>query len=140
MTSGRERAEDVTSARALAAEVARRSYGQLLAILATPSGDIQLAEDGLADPFARALEVWPEAGAPANPEGWLLTVAHNRVRDIRRLAVNRTSFPLDGVEPPPEEFDDLDPDAVPDRRLEHLFVCAHPAIDPTIRSPHAPDM
>jgi RNA polymerase sigma-70 factor, ECF subfamily len=33
------------------------------------------------------------------------------------------------------EIDDIDPDAIPDKRLELLFVCAHPAIEPTIRTP-----
>ena len=32
-------------------------------------------------------------------------------------------------------FDEIDPDAVPDRRLALLFVCAHPAIDPAARTP-----
>src|SRR5690606_19758625 len=30
---------------------------------------------------------------------------------------------------------DLDPDRIPDKRLELLFVCAHPAIDRAIRTP-----
>ena len=29
----------------------------------------------------------------------------------------------------------MDPDAIPDRRLALLFVCAHPAIDPAVRTP-----
>ena len=32
-------------------------------------------------------------------------------------------------------MDDSDPDAIPDRRLALLFVCAHPAIDPGVRTP-----
>jgi RNA polymerase sigma-70 factor (ECF subfamily) len=31
--------------------------------------------------------------------------------------------------------EELDPDAIPDRRLALLFVCAHPAIDPAVRTP-----
>ena len=32
-------------------------------------------------------------------------------------------------------MNEIDPDAIPDRRLALLFVCAHPAIDPTVRTP-----
>jgi RNA polymerase sigma-70 factor (ECF subfamily) len=38
---------------------------------------------------------------------------------------------LDAASP----LDHLDPDAIPDRRLELLMVCAHPAIDAGIRTP-----
>src|SRR5258705_7391608 len=64
------------------AQVARDSYGRLLAVLAAPTRDIAAAEDALADALERALARWPDDGIPANPEGWLLTVARNRfVRD-----------------------------------------------------------
>jgi RNA polymerase sigma-70 factor (ECF subfamily) len=32
-------------------------------------------------------------------------------------------------------LDDPDPDAIPDKRLELLFACAHPAIDPAVHTP-----
>jgi predicted RNA polymerase sigma factor len=59
----------------------RVSYGRLLAVLAAPSGDISAAEDAIADALERALTRWPADGIPANPEGWVLTVARNRLRD-----------------------------------------------------------
>lgn len=34
-----------------------------------------------------------------------------------------------------DPFADLDPFAIPDKRLELLFVCAHPAIDAAVRTP-----
>ncbi|MDE3217521.1 MAG: RNA polymerase subunit sigma-70, partial [Gemmatimonadota bacterium] len=49
-------------------QVARASYGRLVAILAARSGDIEAAEDALADAFAKALETWPRSGVPASPE------------------------------------------------------------------------
>ena len=113
-------------------EVARGSYGRLLALLAAPTGDIAAAEDALADAFERALTGWPVDGIPDNPEAWLLTVARNRLRDRYRSAAVRTSVELDDVH---TVLDDLDFDAIPDKRLELLFVCAHPAIDPGIRTP-----
>ncbi|WP_305785537.1 RNA polymerase sigma factor [Symbioplanes lichenis] len=125
------------AARAVTERVARTAYGRLVALLAAPTGDLALAEDALAGAFERALTTWPAAGVPGNPEGWLLTVARNRVRDVWKSAAHRTSAPLDdaaghaAVTP----IDDLDPDAIPDERLRLLFVCAHPAIDPAARTP-----
>ena len=63
------------------AELVRTSYGRLLAVLAAPSGDIAAAEDAIADALERALVRWPADGIPTNPEGWVLTVARNRLRD-----------------------------------------------------------
>ncbi len=117
---------------ARAAEVARASYGRLLALLAAPTGDIPTAEDALSDAFERALTTWPESGIPDNPEGWLLTVARNRLRDLYRSSAHRTSTELHDVH---TVLDEIDIDAIPDKRLELLFVCAHPAIDAGIRTP-----
>lgn len=120
-----------------AEQAARASYGRLLAILAAPTGDIELAEDALGDAFAEALCRWAESGVPENPEAWLLAVARNRQRDVFRSAAHRTSAPLDAeaVDAARSALDGIDPDAIPDRRLALLFVCAHPAIDPAVRTP-----
>lgn len=125
-------ARDDLTARARAEVVARASYGRLLALLAARTGDIPGAEDALGDAFVQALSTWPESGVPANPEGWLMTVARNRQRDRAKSAAERTAAPL--LEEP-QVFDEVDPDAIPDKRLELMFVCAHPAIDPGIRTP-----
>ncbi len=122
----------MTDPAARAEEVARTSYGRLLALLAAPTGDIAVAEDALADAFERALATWPASGIPDNPEGWLLTVARNRLRDLYRSAAHRTSTELDDSH---TVLDEIDLDAIPDKRLELLFVCAHPAIDASIRIP-----
>jgi RNA polymerase sigma-70 factor (ECF subfamily) len=126
-----------TDAAARAEQVARASYGRLLALLAAPTRDIAAAEDALADAFERALERWPASGIPDNPEGWLLTVARNRLRDLYKSSAFRTASPLDDAEAVIGEtgIDGTNLDAIPDKRLELLFVCAHPAIDPGIRTP-----
>jgi predicted RNA polymerase sigma factor len=127
-------ADDV--ARVEAARAARVSYGRLLAILARSTGDIELAEDCLGDAFARALGTWPRTGVPRSPEAWLLTVARNGLTDFRRSAAHRTSIRLDHApRAVAATIDALDPDAIPDERLALLFVCAHPAIDPAVRTP-----
>lgn len=122
---------------ARAEQLARAAYGRLLAILAAKNGDIESAEDSLADAFAQALRSWPETGIPSNPEAWLLTVARNRQHDVQRSAAHRLSIPLDYVEYGISEpvLEELDLDAIPDRRLTLLFVCAHPAIDPAAHTP-----
>ncbi|MGN8027735.1 RNA polymerase sigma factor [Microbacterium sp. 22242] len=132
-------------ARTAAERAVRASYGRLIALLAGGDRDLALAEDCLADALERALRTWPDAGVPDNPEGWLLTVARNRLRDVWGSAARRTSAPLDDAH---ELVGDARPaggidvpaliergDAIPDRRLELLFACAHPAIDPAIRTP-----
>jgi len=126
---------DPTDAQVRAAEIARTCYGRLLALLAATTSDLPLAEDVLEDAFERALRTWPTAGVPDNPEAWLLTVARNRFRDVLGSAAARRSVPLDPGDRRLAVITSLDPDAIPDKRLELMFVCAHPAIDPAIRSP-----
>ncbi len=120
-----------------AEQVARLSYCRLLAILAAKDGDIEFAEDCLADAFARALSTWPTSGVPDNPEAWLLTVARNQRRDRERSAAHRLADPFDevvhGNRTATLQLDD--DDAIPDRRLALLFVCAHPAIDAAVHTP-----
>lgn len=130
-------------ARAVAERTARESYGRILSILAASTRDIALAEDALADAFEKALRAWTDTGIPANPEGWLVTVARNRIRDAVGSAAHRTAVPLDdaiaAARAEDRAVDALtaleQSQAIPDRRLELLFACAHPAIDPGIRTP-----
>ena len=122
-------------AMARAEEVARASYGRLLAILAARDGDIESAEDCLAGAFAQALSTWPASCVPANPEAWILTVARNRRHDVRRSAEQRLTESFDDARHTVAVIDEIDPDAIPDRRLALLFVCAHPAIDASVRTP-----
>lgn len=125
------------SAAEVAERAARESYGRLVGLLAAPTGDIQLAEDTLAQAFEQALTTWPRDGVPGNPGGWLLTVARNRQRDLWKSAAHRRTRPLqaataaDAVAP----MEQPDPDAIPERRLALLFVCAHPAIAAKARTP-----
>src|ERR1044071_9289018 len=121
-------------AQARVAQLTRDSYGRLLAVLAAPTRDIVAAEDALADAFERALVRWPDDGIPANPEGWLLTVARNRLRDVWKSSAYRLNQPLGEIDYTSTSLDD-DMSAIPDRRLELMLICAHPAIAPNIRTP-----
>jgi RNA polymerase sigma-70 factor (ECF subfamily) len=114
---------------------ARDSYGRLLALLAASTSDLAAAEDALADAFERALRTWPSQGVPASPDAWLLTVARNRLRDEWKSARAQRTVSLDAARDALAPFDDVDVDSVPDRRLELMLVCAHPAIDRAVRTP-----
>ncbi len=117
-------------------QAVRESFGRLVAILASRGRDLAAAEDALADAVLAALERWPADGVPDRPEAWLVAVARRRLADrFRRskadaglehslsiLAELLVEEPADGA-------------AFPDERLRLLFVCAHPAIEETIRAP-----
>src|ERR1035441_10175107 len=115
-------------ARSTAEAVARRSYGKLVAFLATRTRDVAAAEDALSEAFASALADWPRNGCPSNPEGWLLTVARRKVIDMdrgwRRHELVSEEFQLMEAAlaaPAPIE--------IPDERLAMMLACAHPAIE-----------
>ena len=122
------------TARDTAERVARVSYGRLVAYLSSRSRDIAAAEDALSDAFRTALEVWPERGVPDRPEAWLLTAARRRLGAAQRHGSVQLRAEPDLillVEEPHAAVED----ECPDRRLNLMFVCAHPAIDADIRTP-----
>jgi len=128
----------LSNAQARAEDVARAAYGKLIAMLASRSGDIIAAEDALADAFVAALKTWPDRGIPDKPEAWLLTVAKNRRidqarRDARLVITDEAN---DMADAQAIQTGAIEPeDAQLDERLKLMFVCAHPAIDETIRTP-----
>jgi predicted RNA polymerase sigma factor len=117
--------------------VARESYGRLVAYLSVHTHDLASAEDALSNALVSALNHWPREGVPQNPEAWLLTAArHSLIDAIRHQRVVFQSEPTlkflteDSTEatlPTSTRF--------PDERLKLLFVCAHPAIDPSMHTP-----
>src|ERR1044071_2138225 len=76
-------------ARATAEVVARRSYGKLVAFLASRTRDVAAAEDALSEAFAAALADWPKSGIPESPEGWLMTAAKRKLIDRARRSKTR---------------------------------------------------
>jgi predicted RNA polymerase sigma factor len=123
-------------ARKTADAVARRSYGKLVAFLAARTRDVAAAEDALSEAFAAALADWPVNGCPANPEGWLLTVARRKVIDMYRgrrrheLAGEQLRVLAEGLDAAAATGAEI-----PDQRLALMFACAHPAIDAAVRAP-----
>jgi RNA polymerase sigma-70 factor (ECF subfamily) len=126
----------VDEARRAAERVARESYGRILAFLAARTRDVASAEDALSDAFAAALRTWPTEGVPQNPDAWLLTAARRRQTDAARHRqvqhAGQEHLQLIG-----DELEAMahEPNAIPDRRLVLMFACAHPAIEPSMRTP-----
>lgn len=117
----------------VAERVARDSYGRLVAMLAARSRDIAGAEDALGEAFVAALATWPVRGVPANPDGWLLTAARNRLLNAARHQRVRDFAAADLLTLTGEP--DENRSGFPDERLKLMFVCAHPAIDVAVRAP-----
>ncbi|MGH2935724.1 MAG: RNA polymerase sigma factor [Gaiellaceae bacterium] len=105
------------------AEVFRAEHGRVLAALIGVLGDPDLAEDALQDAVAAAVERWPRDGTPANPAGWLVTIARNRAIDRIRRERRKTEL-LARLEQLPAPEDGV----IPDERLELIFLCCHPAL------------
>ncbi len=74
-------------------------------------------------------------GIPKSPEAWLLTAARRRLVDRARHEKMRAGSALTLEIIASESFHVSPPGPFPDERLKLLFVCAHPAIDPDMRTP-----
>jgi RNA polymerase sigma-70 factor, ECF subfamily len=99
----------------------------VLAALIGYFGDFDLAEDAAAEAFAIAAQRWPSDGMPDNPAAWLVTTARHRAIDrLRRDRVLAGKLRLLAAQP--DTSDRKDATAIPDERLELIFMCCHPAL------------
>lgn len=126
----------LNSPQRVAEDVARHSYGKLVAFLSARTRDVAGAEDALSEAFAAALDEWPVSGVPRTPEAWLLTVARRKLVDAGRrrhtadAAGDTIVLLTDELFPAPD--DEME---IPDDRLRLMFACAHPAIEASVRAP-----
>jgi RNA polymerase sigma-70 factor (ECF subfamily) len=98
----------------------RESWSTVLASVVRLTRDLDLAEDCTQDAFVQALRTWPD-GIPANPGGWLTTVARRLALDRLRRETNLwRKLPL-LVEDPVDAEQPTDP-------LRLVFTCCHPAL------------
>jgi RNA polymerase sigma-70 factor (ECF subfamily) len=120
---------------ALAIEpVFRNEAGRVLATLIRLVGDFDLAEEGLQDAFAAAVEQWPEDGRPENPRAWLVNVGRRKAIDrLRRQILQRAKrgeleaeAEVAAQVAPLEDGDD----GFGDDMLRLIFTCCHPALNP----------
>jgi RNA polymerase sigma-70 factor (ECF subfamily) len=118
--------------------VFRREAGRCTATLIRVLGEIDLAEDAVAEAFAIAAEQWPKRGIPPNPGGWITTTARNRAIDRLRRESTRVDRYIaahqmhtqdtDPDATPEREALDRFVDVVPDDQLRLMFLCCHPAL------------
>src|ERR1700716_1422549 len=85
----------------------REERARVLSVLVRSLGGFELAEGGLQDAFALALERWRRTGVPRSSAAWLLTVARNRAIDrLRRQRTGREKLELLGARPEREGMND----------------------------------
>jgi RNA polymerase sigma-70 factor (ECF subfamily) len=106
--------------------VFREEYGRAVSVLVRLLGDIDLAEEMVAEAFAEAVRRWPPV--PPSPAGWIITTARNKAIDRHRRESTRgarhAQAALLADEAPVEEVG-----PVQDDRLRLIFTCCHPALN-----------
>ncbi|GAA1779113.1 RNA polymerase sigma factor [Nocardioides hankookensis] len=97
---------------------------QVLGVLVRRGADFPAAEDAVQEALVEAVRRWPDE-MPAEPKGWLVTVAWRRFLDAQRSEAARQRRELAHVEEPPpgrtEQRDDT---------LLLLGLCCHPDLTP----------
>jgi predicted RNA polymerase sigma factor len=97
---------------------------QVLGLLVRRYGDFDACEDALQEALLAAAVQWPSEGEPANPKGWMITVASRRWTEQRR---SETACRRREVAAATEQRD-AGPVSSADDTLALLFLCCHPAL------------
>jgi RNA polymerase sigma factor (sigma-70 family) len=98
---------------------------QVLATLVRRYGDFGTCEDATQEALLAAALQWPAAGTPANPRGWLTTVASRRwIERWRQEAARRRREETAAALAPP----DPGPGPAADDTLTLLLLCCHPSL------------
>ena len=69
---------------AAAEDLLRRLAPQVLGAVVRRYGHFDTAEDAVQEALLAAAVQWPKDGIPADPRGWLITVASRRLTDLLR--------------------------------------------------------
>src|SRR5690625_5089035 len=109
------------------AAVFLEEYGRAVAVLTRHFGDLDIAEDAVADAFATATQRWPESVMPPSPAGWIITTARNRAIDRLRREASREDKHAQAALLHAED-EPIEEGAVRDERLRLIFTCCHPAL------------
>jgi RNA polymerase sigma factor (sigma-70 family) len=98
---------------------------QVLGALVRRYGDFDGGEDAVQEALLAAARQWPAEGTPANPKGWLTTVASRRwVERWRQDAARRRREETAAGLAPPQ----ADPAPAVDDTLTLLLLCCHPSL------------
>jgi RNA polymerase sigma factor (sigma-70 family) len=98
---------------------------QVLGAVVRRYGGFHTCEDAVQEALLAASVEWPTAGLPANPKGWLITVASRRRTELWRNESARQRREETIAALPPVE-----PDAISDvdDTLTLLLLCCHPSL------------
>lgn len=113
-------------------QLVREDWGRILASLVSSYKDWQLAEDVLQEAVEQAVVVWQRDGLPDSPAAWLLTTARRKAIDQFRKDKRYAELlpELTHHAQLLEHTDEFNVEiAIPDKRLELIFSCCHPAIE-----------
>ncbi|HKF18029.1 MAG TPA: DUF6596 domain-containing protein [Candidatus Dormibacteraeota bacterium] len=98
-----------------------------MAALTRRFGDLDIAEEAVAEAFATAVERWRADGVPPNPGAWLTATANRKAIDRIRRENKRDDKHKEAQmlhdNTPPEPLGAIDDD-----RLRLMFTCCHPAL------------
>jgi RNA polymerase sigma-70 factor (ECF subfamily) len=112
----------------LLSAVLRDEAARIVAALTRSLGNLDLAEEAVAEAVEEALRSWRMHGVPPNPGGWLTQAArHNALDRMRRERRYREKLAL-LAEPAARTTAGRSDDV--DDRLPLLFGCCHPALSP----------
>jgi predicted RNA polymerase sigma factor len=102
----------------------REHVPTVLSVLVRRGADFATAEDAVQEALIRALSAWQD-DAPADPEGWLITVSWRAFLDMARSDAARRDREV--------RFSDPPTGTVPcaDDTLHLYFLCAHPDLTPS---------
>jgi RNA polymerase sigma factor (sigma-70 family) len=113
------------------ADLLRDLAPKVLGVLVRRFGEFDQCEDAVQEALLAAAQQWPAGGVPANPTGWLVTVASRRWTEVwrsenarRRREVSAARLePTAGPPPVPAEDD----------TLTLFLLCCHPDLTPVSR-------
>ncbi|HEX2159408.1 MAG TPA: DUF6596 domain-containing protein, partial [Actinomycetes bacterium] len=106
-------------------DLLRELAPQVLSSLVRRYGDFDTCEDAVQEALLAAALQWPAEGVPANPKGWLTTVAARRwIERWRQEAARRRREQTAAALVPP----DPGPVPVTDDTLTLLLLCCHPSL------------
>ncbi len=117
-----------------AEDLLRQLAPQVLGALVRRFGHFDTAEDAVQEALLAGATQWPAEGIPANPRGWLITVASRRLTDLLRAEQarrDREQSAARGI--PLSEWRSPAADArarAADDTLIVLILCCHPALSP----------
>jgi RNA polymerase sigma factor (sigma-70 family) len=105
-------------------DLLRELTPQVLGALVRRHGQFEECEDAVQEAVLAAAIGWPADGVPANPRGWLITIASRRLIDQMRSDNARKAREI-GVAV--RAVPDAEPPATDDS-LVLLFLCCHPEL------------